>query len=63
MDHMFSFCDKLKKLNIINFNTSKVINMSHMFSGCWELIDLDLTNFEINKEIDIIICFLYAIMI
>ena len=31
---MFSECSSLKELNISNFNTNKVQNMSYMFTKC-----------------------------
>ena len=33
MSSMFTRCTKLKKLNVSNFKTEKVINMSGMFFG------------------------------
>ena len=33
---MFSKCSLLKELNLINFNTNNVTDMSCMFSGCSE---------------------------
>ena len=34
---MFDGCISLKELNLDNFNTSNVTNMSHMFCGCLSL--------------------------
>ena len=31
---MFYGCLSLKELNLSNFNTNKVTDMTHMFSGC-----------------------------
>ena len=42
----------VKKLNIYNFNTNNVTNMSHMFYDCSTLKELNLSNFNINNMID-----------
>ena len=34
MSCMFSECSSLKELNLNNFNTNNVTDMSSMFSGC-----------------------------
>ena len=34
MNGMFHGCSSLKELNLSNFNTNNVINMSYMFSKC-----------------------------
>ena len=49
MDHMFSECKKLKKINLSNFNTSNVKSMSNMFTNCENLISIDLSNFDTSK--------------
>jgi surface protein len=43
---MFNNCSNLTNLNISNFNTKNVANMSHMFSKCSNLTNLDLSNFN-----------------
>ena len=45
-------CSKLKELNLSNFNTDKVTNMSYIFSGCSSLKELNLNNFNTNNVID-----------
>ena len=40
MSYMFYECPSLKELNINNFNTDNVTNMSYMFSGCTALNEL-----------------------
>ena len=52
MSNMFSFCNKLKKLNLSNFNTAEVTNMSSMFEDCNKLSSLDLSNFNTTKVKD-----------
>ena len=37
MSDMFKYCEKLTKLDLSGFNTSKVTNMSNMFYGCNKL--------------------------
>ena len=49
MKDMFAECCIIKNLELANFNTSKVINMSKMFSECFELNHLDVSNFDISK--------------
>ena len=34
MSCMFRLCSSLKELNLSNFNTNNVTNMSHMYNGC-----------------------------
>ena len=34
MSKMFYECSSLKELNLDNFNTNNVTNMSYMFDGC-----------------------------
>ena len=45
---MFSNCESLTSLNLNNFNTSKVSNMTGMFNNCNNLTNLDLSNFKTN---------------
>ena len=44
---MFANCSSLKDLNIKNFNTSNVTDMTRMFDGCSSLEKL-----EIKKKFD-----------
>ena len=46
---MFSRCSSLKELNLSNFNTNNVINMSKMFSGCSSLKELNLSIINTNN--------------
>ena len=45
MNKMFKDCSKLEKLEI-NFDTTKVYEMSEMFSGVTNLRELDLSTFD-----------------
>ena len=44
--HLFYDCSYLIKLNLSNFNTENVTNMSFMFGNCKNLINLDLSKFN-----------------
>ena len=44
--YMFYECDKLTNINLSNFNTQNVNDMSWMFSKCSSLTNLDLSNFN-----------------
>ena len=46
---MFYDCPSLTSLDLGNFDTSKVIDMSQMFLNCLSLISLDLSNFDTSK--------------
>ena len=43
---------KLLKLDLSNFNTENVTNMSTMFAFCSKLNNLDIKNFNTNTVID-----------
>ena len=43
---MFYECSSLTSINLSNFNTQNVTNMSHMFCDCYSLTNLDLSNFN-----------------
>ena len=43
---MFYDCNKLTSLNLSNFNTNNVKDMSCMFYGCSSLTSLNLFNFN-----------------
>ena len=49
MSFMFRGCSSLKVLNLNNFNTDNVINMSFMFYGCSD--DLKMKIKSENKNI------------
>ena len=52
MSYMFRECSSLKELNLNNFNTNNVTNMSGMFNGCSSLKELNLNNFNTNNVTD-----------
>ena len=45
MKQMFSEC-LLKELDLSNFNTNNVIDMSYMFCGCKSLRKINLSEFN-----------------
>ena len=45
MESKFSMCSSLISINLTNFNTENVTNMSYMFNECTSLKFLDLSNF------------------
>ena len=49
MNRMFEYCLILTSLNLNNFDTSQVTDMSYMFNGCSSLISLDLSYFITSK--------------
>ena len=49
MRYMFFGCSGLTSLNLSNFKTSKVTNMSEMFSDCSGLKELNVSNFNTSK--------------
>ena len=46
---MFNSCNKLISLDLSNFNTSKVTDMSYMFYYCNKLTSLDVSNFDTSN--------------
>jgi len=49
---MFNNCTSLTTLDLSNFDTSKVTNMSYMFYYCTSLTTLDVSNFDTSKVTD-----------
>ena len=49
MESMFYECSSLKELNLNNFNTNNVTDMSYMFYECSSLKELNLNNFNTNN--------------
>ena len=49
MSLMFSNCLILKEINLTNFNTNNVTNMSCMFCECSSLKEINLSNFNTNN--------------
>ena len=49
---MFYNCSSIEKLNLNNFNTSKVIDMSYMFYNCKMLKILNISKFNTSNVIN-----------
>ena len=49
---MFYNCKAIKELNLSNFSTSKVIDMSYMFYNCQAIKELNLSNFNTANVIN-----------
>ena len=52
MGAMFYGCKELTSLDLKNFNTKNVTDMSEMFEGCSALTSLDLKNFNTKNVTD-----------
>ena len=48
-EKMFYLCDNILEINFIQFDTSKVNNMSSMFSDCDSLIKINVDIFDTSK--------------
>ena len=53
MSNMFSGCSSLDSLDLSNFETTNVENISDMFANCTSLHDLNLNNITINYDFGI----------
>ena len=49
---MFQGCKEIQYLDLSNFNTKNVDNMSCMFSGCLSLKELNFSNFNTKMGTD-----------
>ena len=54
---MLSGCSSLININLSNFNTQKVLDMSWMFYECLSLISINLYNFNTQNAKDMAIIF------
>ena len=50
MSYMFDNCQSLEFLNLSNFQTKKVNNMTRSFFGCFSLIKLEIPKFYIRRK-------------
>ena len=60
MDSLFYECNCLTSINLLNFKTSKVINMANMFYGCYFLEFLNLSNFDTSNVISMLNMFSFC---
>ena len=49
MRNMFNDCEKLTSIDVSNFDTSYVTDMSNMFSYCYNLTSIDVSNFNTSN--------------
>ena len=52
MCSMFGSCQSLTNINLSNFNTQNVTDMSCMFCNCNSLININLSNFNTQNVTD-----------
>ena len=52
INHMFDDCSSLTNINLSNFNTQNVTNMSYMFYDCYSLTNINLSNFNTQNVTD-----------
>ena len=60
MRFMFYECNSLANIDLSNFNTQKVTDMSHMFYECSSLKDLNLSHFNTQNVTDMTGMFWYC---
>ena len=61
MSGMFNSCSGLTNLDLSNFKTDNVTDMSSMFNSCSGLTSLNLSNFETDNVTDMSAMFFYCI--
>ena len=49
---MFSSCEALTEIDVSNFNTQNVTDMSHMFDSCMALTEIDVSSFNTQNVTD-----------
>ena len=52
MEGMFLWCDKIKELDLYNWNVSNVTNMYQLFGGCPSLKKLNVSNWDTSKVVN-----------
>ena len=55
-EYLFCGCQSLTNINLSNFNTQNVTDMSYMFSYCKSLTNLNLSNFNTQNVTDMSLC-------
>ena len=48
-DFMFFQCSNITEIDLSNFNTSEITDMSYMFNGCKSLISLNISNIDTSR--------------
>ena len=59
---MFGHCSGLTSLNLSNFDTSNIVDMSLMFVGCSKLTSLDLSSFNTSNVIKMTQMFFFVLI-
>ena len=59
-DYLFYKCDKLENINLSNFNTQNIKDMSHIFYKCNSLKNINLSNFNTQNVINMSNMFSYC---
>jgi surface protein len=49
MTSLFQDSQSLQEVDLSNWNTSNVTNLSNMFSGCWGIEKVNVQNFNVSK--------------
>ena len=62
MSQMFYYCEKLKSLDLISFNTSNVKNLFNIFGFCKSLESINLSSFNTKMLLICHKCFLIALI-
>ena len=50
--NLFNMCSNITKIDLSNFDSSNINDMSYMFYGCTSLISLDFNNFDTSTVVD-----------
>ena len=53
-------CNYLDSINLINFKTPKVVDISYMFSYCNSLTSINISNFNVSTEVNVYHMFYYC---
>ena len=51
---MFDGDSSLKEINLSNFNTQNIIDMSYLFNDCSSLTNIDISNFNVQDSSKIV---------
>ena len=54
MRGIYAHCYSIKRLDLSNFNTSKIEDISFMFFNCISLKDLNISNFVFDSKCNMI---------
>ena len=60
MRYMFGGCESLAKINLSNFKTQNVTDMSEMFRSCKSLVNINLSDFNTQNVTDMELMFAHC---